>query len=685
MRRSRSPLAPPSPPSAAQRSADTNANGRLAGKRPQTLARRACDACRARRRKCVFAADDDEQHPRPHPQPGDSSTLNQKCQDCLRLGISCSFLVPTRTRGPKRRKRLSSTPHDSGDDQPAQQPLNPVDAPAWPFTTVQPESRNEIRPLAPIVDHSSPYGPSQLSIDDSRQATSPALTAQNASPSMAGPRLPTDELCSRALLNIIMNDYLDLIYPLVPVVHRPSFRVDLASNRDLTDPEFLAIVIAIAALTVGLLPSRFPVYRAMAPDVAMRFETRMAMINCCVDMCMRVRNYNYWDHVSLRKWAVCYLLSVGCFQTGQTNRSRMLEVESMQIGRLLGLHRISDYDGLNCIETQLRKKAFWLMFYTYAHSMLQCGRQERLAFLDHSMMHEVNFESLFPLDLDDEQILEKSILGPPSPVASPSVAPGAQAQPVPLSLTSGFILHSRVFFKGAQEVLYPGNCDRERRHSPQVRLSRLRDLLQEVRYMLDDVPGPMRQWASTGDYRASDSPSHAVDGFAPRPTLDDLSRTGHSIDAADANAKALPGQVEIMRANLHGTHLWLQSLLLDQIDVLLQKISQRTDSSADTDSHTAAVKASWTEREDVCRQMLHLLHSMPYAHLEPNGLYLTYKVRDVGVTLLNCPYEAHERPARRAAEYMQDFTRALSRLDRSEIVNTNSLKSWIDVDRERPP
>ncbi|KPM36514.1 hypothetical protein AK830_g10046 [Neonectria ditissima] len=686
MRRSRSPLASPlaSPsPSAGQDKADADGHGKLAagtGKRPQTLARRACDACRARRRKCVFADEHlqhQQQHPLPPPQSlqaGEpNSSSQQKCQDCLRLGISCSFLVPTRTRGPKR----------SGDEQQPvqQQPPNPVEAPAWQFTTVQAESRNDIRPLAPIVDHSSPYGHSQLSIDGSRHAASPALTAQNASPSMAGPRFPTDELCSRALLNIIMNDYLDLIYPLVPVVHRPSFRADLASNRDLTDPDFLAIVIAIAALTVGLLPSRFPVYRAMAPDVAMRFDTRMAMINCCVDMCMRVRNFNYWDHVSLRKWAVCYLLSVGCFQTGQTNRSRMLEVESMQIGRLLGLHRVSDYDGLNCIEVQLRKKAFWLMFYTYAHSMLQCGRQERLAFLDHSMMHEVNFESLFPLDLDDEQILEKSILGPPSPATSPSVPAGTQAQPAPLSLTSGFILHSRVFFKGAQEVLYPGNCDWERRHSPQVRLSRLRDLLQEVRYMLDDVPGPMRQWASTGDYRASDSP---VDGFPSRPGFDDLGRIGMA-DVNDANAKALPGQVEIMRANLHGTHLWLQSLLLDQIDVLLQKISQRADSSAEMDSHTAALKASWTEREDVCRQMLHLLHSMPYAHLEPNGLYLTYKVRDVGVTLLNCPYEAHERPARRAAEYMQDFTRALSRLDRSEIVNTNSLKSWIDVDRERAP
>ncbi|KAH6971585.1 hypothetical protein BKA56DRAFT_120134 [Ilyonectria sp. MPI-CAGE-AT-0026] len=491
---------------------------------------------------------------------------------------------------------------------------------------------------------------------------------------MAGPRFPTDELCSRPLLNIIMNDYLDLIYPLVPVIHRPSFRADLASNRDLTDPDFLSIVIALAALTVGLLPSRFPVYRAMAPDVAIRFDTRMAMINTCVDMCMRLRTHSYWDHINLRKWAVCYLLSVGCFQTGQANRSRMLEVESMQVGRLLGLHRISDYEGLNRIETQLRKKAFWLMFYTYAHSTLLAGRRERLAFLDHSMLQEVNFEALFPLDLDDEFILESSILNPPSPIASPST-PGTQSQPKSaLGLTSGFILHSKVFLKAVQEALTPGYCDWERRHTPEVRLSRLRNLLLEIRYMLDDVPGPMRQWASTGDA----NPSHSPETRQAISVYDDLAPPG---GPKSANAKALPGQVEIMRANLHGTHLWVQSLLLDQIDVLLQNISQAD--SSESGSYTTALKASWTEREDVCRQMLHLLHSMPYAHLEPNGLYLTYKVRDVGVTLLNCPYEGHERPARRAAEYMRDFTRALSRLDRSEIVNASNLKSWVDVDRER--
>lgn len=163
-----------------------------------------------------------------------------------------------------------------------------------------------------------------------------------------------------------MNDYLQRIYPLVPLVHRPTFKAELASDRDVTSSEFLRLVVSLTALTIGLLPSRFEYYWGIAPGMAGRFPTRSAMVNYCADMCTRLRSVDYWDNVDHRKWAVCYSLSIGVFQTGQTNHSRMLEVEAAQLARLLGTHRISEYQGLNHIETQLRKKAFWLQFYGFA-------------------------------------------------------------------------------------------------------------------------------------------------------------------------------------------------------------------------------------------------------------------------------------------------------------------------------
>ncbi|KAF3806636.1 hypothetical protein GCG54_00004268 [Colletotrichum gloeosporioides] len=620
-----------------------------------SLASRACDACRARRRKCHF--EEDAQSP------------GAQCRDCIRLGISCSFLVPTRPRGPKRRKRLASM-SDKSDIGPANETETPAQSQAE-----RPVSRSlnhepvlvlpaEDGPRLPRVSQArSPYDTSHAVLSGPSPRTGVAAAAHTESPSISGQGFPTDEVCSRALINIMMADYLDLVYPLVPVVHRPTFRHDLASNRDLTDRDFFALLMSLVALTVGLLPSRFRVYRAVDPEVGIRFETRTAFINCCAEMATRLRDATYFDQINSRKWAVS-----------------MFDIEFMQLGRLLGLHRISDYDGLNCIETQLRKKAFWLLFYAWAHTKVQSGRSEHLTYFHPNDLREVNFEALMPLAVDDEQIFETRIVPSVPPMISPGT-PGAQDPPRPpqLTLTSAFNLHSRVFLKGLREAMTTVGCECELRRGAAVRLARLRDLLAELRYMLDDAPGPMRQWASADSYEAPVTPC----GGDSQPAVSSYDSPAAEMQSRVVDhSRIAQGQADIMRANLHVTHLWLQSILLEQIDVVLQESAIGPNAAMAGEDVAAALKANWAEREDICRQLLHLLHSIPYVYLEPNGLYLTYKVRDVAVTLLNCPFEAHERPARRAAEYMRDFTRALSRLDRSEFVNTNSLKSWVDVDRE---
>ncbi|KAJ0150803.1 hypothetical protein HZ326_6737 [Fusarium oxysporum f. sp. albedinis] len=60
------------------------------GEKVRQLSTRACDACRARRRKCVF--------------PRDGAETASHCVGCSRLHIQCSFDIPTRPRGPKRRR-----------------------------------------------------------------------------------------------------------------------------------------------------------------------------------------------------------------------------------------------------------------------------------------------------------------------------------------------------------------------------------------------------------------------------------------------------------------------------------------------------------------------------------------------------------------------------------------------------
>lgn len=89
------------------------------------------------------------------------------------------------------------------------------------------------------------------------------------------------------------------------------------------------------------------------------------MINSCYNAILNLRGSGFFDEINYQKWAISYLMQISFFQIGEHNRARMIEVESMQLARLLDLHQISRYDGLNYIETQLRKKGFWLMFYGY--------------------------------------------------------------------------------------------------------------------------------------------------------------------------------------------------------------------------------------------------------------------------------------------------------------------------------
>lgn len=188
----------------------------------------------------------------------------------------------------------------------------------------------------------------------------------------------TDRICSRTLWKTILNDYLQHVYPLIPVVHRPTFLQDIAIDRDQWDEEFLGLTVALLVIVVALMPTKFELYQSLSQPI--RFESRKAMIYFCYDFLMSMRRSNFFDEISYQKWATSYLVTISFFQIGELNRSRMVEVEAMQLGRLLHFHKVSEYRGLNRIETQLRKKAFWLLFYAYVYVLTPslCPTQEKL-------------------------------------------------------------------------------------------------------------------------------------------------------------------------------------------------------------------------------------------------------------------------------------------------------------------
>jgi hypothetical protein len=226
-----------------------------------------------------------------------------------------------------------------------------------------------------------------------------------------------------------------------------------------------------------------------------------------------------------------------------------------------------------------------------------------------------------------------------------------------IALTTGFIVHSKVFgaalgpWAPAGDTRRSELCQCQRASNKVGNVTYLHERLYELKYALDIIPSPLRQWA-----QATNPPSNR-DGAAPL--------------AADLEEHVVQIQFATMRANLHVTHLWLQSIIIDQLDAM-----EGTDTS---DNRTR--RLLWDQREEICRQLLHVLHTIPESALEPNGLHLAFKVRDVAVGMLACPYGDEELASRRAAEYVRELTAILSRLDRSERVNTTNSQSWVDTDR----
>ncbi|CRK22164.1 hypothetical protein HYQ45_005989 [Verticillium longisporum] len=542
---------------------------------------------------------------------------------CSRLGIKCNFAIPTRPRGPKRRRyEIDSRAGPPRDGTSSHYPPRIA---VHSGASIDEIDTDDDAGVVLTPDHTSTLG----------QSISPGSLSTFA--------FATDELCSRELFKVIIHDYIERVYPLCPVVHLPSFRCSFASNQDVHDTEQMLLLVALFTLTVGVLRSRIEDYRAMDPEAAARFPTRTSIITYASQMCLRLRPPDYWDEISHRKWAISYTLASAAFEVGRMNQYRMFDSEAMQLARLLGFHlHATEYRGLNCIETQLRKKAFWLQFFSFAHSKVQPGRRRNhVTYLDNYVLRDVDFAALEPLDTPDENITENAICPP---------APDGNA---PFTSVTAFIVNTRVFLEALRDSLFNAGCDCGYGRTNEEKLARLKALFQRYKYSLDALLSHMTQWGPSSIYDSG-----------PSTPANSVSRT----------------QAETTRANIHITHLWLQSFLLDQTDGIVQAMAA---AGGGGDEAWAAhqLASSWAEREDICRQLLHVLHNIDGVHLEPNGNSLTYKIRGVGASLLNCPSLLGEIVSQRAAGYVREFTKVLAFLDLSEIMNTDGVDTWIDKDK----
>lgn len=459
----------------------------------------------------------------------------------------------------------------------------------------------------------------------------------------------TDVVFPDELISHIVDDFFTYVYPIVPMVHRPTFLQNFRENRHAHDANFFALVWAICASTIAHHSEKLVVYQNASTPLLI--QSRLEVVRYCHLRSVQLRSPQYFDEVSHAKWATAYFFYTAFYQVGDINKSRMLEMETVLFARLLELHRISAYTGLNCIESQLRKKAFAVMMHAYVHYELQNIRKEKVAFIDCSTLHEIDLEELLPMPQDDEDITENEY--------------GFHDTAKP-SLAAGLRLRAELFLIAVTEITSKSRRGSKRVHCRCTRLidpvsynSHLRSRLYELKYRLDGAPWYLRQWA----------PRELGPSVTPDKEF----------------------QIGLIRADIHTTHLWLQTSILEHLDYLTPTLSSPRSSFSGSPQEVLQLTTSshWEQRDEICRQMLQVLCSTPHLCLDILGIYLIYKIRDVASPLFSYLESNGENSFPtgfygRAKQYLQEFSDKLQQLDRSGKPNFESLQTWVDTDKNNP-
>jgi hypothetical protein len=171
-----------------------------------------------------------------------------------------------------------------------------------------------------------------------------------------------DTFCARKVVDYLVQNFLDHLIPLTPIVHAPSFIADVKDNRQARDLKFFFLLISVLLGTVCTLPGTFDGCKKI--DKSFRFTTRKEMLEAGTSLTVQLRPPNYFDTLTLDQMACSWLLMFAHGQQGMMRRSIMYHSEVTMIIHQMELHRIDTYHGLDKIQQQIRKKALWLNFTT---------------------------------------------------------------------------------------------------------------------------------------------------------------------------------------------------------------------------------------------------------------------------------------------------------------------------------
>ncbi|KAJ7707115.1 fungal-specific transcription factor domain-containing protein [Mycena metata] len=213
-----------------------------------------------------------------------------------------------------------------------------------------------------------------------------------------------DEIAPRDTISLIIALFFDFVYPLTPCIHRPSFMADLHARREERDPLFFALVMSTVASTLVQVPrSYLPMERPVVRKLA----------QTCHEASRHITIASYDPPTSMHV-VIRYFDCVYHFCEGHDATQHAAFGEAAHIAVTLRLHEEAAYEGIDPIESEIRRRVFWLLFGADKSMSILLGRPICLRDED-CTLH-------FPKELDDEYITPSAYL--PQPQGKTAIVSG---------------------------------------------------------------------------------------------------------------------------------------------------------------------------------------------------------------------------------------------------------------------
>uniref|UniRef100_A0A060T1A5 ARAD1C23166p n=1 Tax=Blastobotrys adeninivorans TaxID=409370 RepID=A0A060T1A5_BLAAD len=598
----------------------------------------ACQKCRRRKIRCL---------PVPDPSKYDSPP---PCQTCAKLDIPCIF-TDRGKRGPGKKKRIEEA---GNGDKSSVRKTSPRSCPSGPPLSSG-SSVSSVSSGFPGVGagilaqpEANPIPWSNAAMESSSESSA-YLASTSSSPKVPNlsPGLPdilsTDLLCSRIAFDDLIRTYLTHLYPLTPIVHRPTFVKDLESHRETRDPVFFSMVIALCAFTIATAPRKFRHLKEIDPSLP--YKSFDEMFNRCYELVIACKNVKWITRqtISVNHFASVFLISLADhYIEGDHVRASVGWHEALGILKALRAHKWPEgYRGLNSIESELRKRCLWLIYFKTSmdrlwSSELKLGEPSDLLILEPG--------SLMPADADDEYITPTGIL--PAP-------PGS------VPLLRGFIANIRVHLS----LEYPRITDIPIKHTGSETLVHCRQEEYRARQVLKRVKGLSGVLPKELSFEFVKSPDFDI-VIANIPTVDDLQAQWYK-----ETPEIRRTQFESQCSNITVTQLWIQNGLLEYLDYLRKRISSSEVAEGLTTSR-AAEQADrlvsldlWNERQQLCERLIQVISEISLENMEPNGISIIIKLRMICFSLLDYKSDGREEISVSAASFLSKIMNHLVTLE----------------------